>query len=89
MGNGGVVRAVYCGLSITGVIELKSIYGFAALIGFVVLGMLGLRLLNTGAIERTKNGTTFNHNTAVQAVWDTVKPFEENASDLSRPRRGK
>jgi hypothetical protein len=68
---------------------MKGITGAASLIGFVVFGMLGLRLLNTGAIERTKNGTTFNHNTAVQAVWDTVKPFEENASDLSRPRRGK
>lgn len=70
-------------------IELKSITGFSSLIGFVVIGILGMRLLNTGAIQRTKNGTVFNHNVAVEAVWDTVKPFEENINDLSRPRRGK
>jgi hypothetical protein len=68
---------------------MKGITGAASLIGFVVFGMLGLRLLNTGAIERSKSGTNFNHSAAVQAVWDTVKPFEENVGDLSKPRRGK
>lgn len=71
------------------ILSMKSINGFASLIGFVVFGMLGLRMLNTGAIERSKTGTVFNHNAAVQAVWDTVKPFEENVGELSKPRRGK
>jgi hypothetical protein len=68
---------------------MKSVTGFASLIGFVVFGILGMRMLNSGAIQRSKAGTVFNHNVAVEAVWDTVKPFEENIDTLSKPRRGK
>jgi hypothetical protein len=68
---------------------MKSVTGFASLIGFVMFGILGMRMLNSGAIQRSKSGTVFNHNVAVEAVWDTVKPFEENIDTLSKPRRGK
>lgn len=66
---------------------MKSVNGFASLLGFVLLGIFAVRLLNSGAVQRTKDGTTFRHDAALEAVWDTVKPFEENIDDLTNKRR--
>ena len=66
---------------------MKSVKNFATLIGLIVFGIAGIRLLNNGAIQRTKAGTTFKHEAAIEAVADTVKPFEQNINDMVKPRR--
>jgi arginine exporter protein ArgO len=65
---------------------MKTIKGFATLIGTAFLIIMGLRALNSGAITRTKDATKFDHDAAVEAVKRTVKPFEDNLQDLT-PRR--
>jgi hypothetical protein len=65
---------------------MKSIRGFATLLGTIVLLVLGLRMLNSGAIVRSKDSTRFNHDAATKAIIKTIKPFEDNLQDLG-PKR--
>lgn len=66
---------------------MKTIKGFATLLGTAFLIIMALRMLNSGAVSRSKDSTKFDHSAAVEAVQKTIKPFEDNLQDLTPRRR--
>ncbi|MBE9031798.1 hypothetical protein IQ266_18855 [filamentous cyanobacterium LEGE 11480] len=61
--------------------------GINSLIGAIFLAMLFIRMLSDGAIQRSKNGTTFNHKAATKALLESIEPFEENFNKSIKPRK--